>query len=192
MSEMCPIVLKKSFWGDDRNFSGPLMRFARGDMRDHVVSHKNDQGASYRRCGVLQWRGWQIINFARFSVSFNFRLLQHYRLLPDVSVLANVRFALPDIGRISVFGPEPTSPYSQQDQKRARLWRHAVALRLHQALEPATDHPLAVERHRFSDHHGFETRICHHLGVDPVALGARLVGDPGEHHGLTKGKPDSK
>ena len=38
-----PIVLKKSFLGDERNFIGPLMRFACGDVRDHVVSHKNDQ-----------------------------------------------------------------------------------------------------------------------------------------------------
>jgi hypothetical protein len=60
------------------------MRFARGDMRDHVVSHQNDQGASYRRYGVLQWRGRLIINFARFSVSFNFRLLQHYQHKADV------------------------------------------------------------------------------------------------------------
>jgi hypothetical protein len=36
------IVLQKSFWGADRNFSGPLMRFVRGDMRDHIVSCKND------------------------------------------------------------------------------------------------------------------------------------------------------
>jgi hypothetical protein len=27
------LVLKKSFGGDDQNFSGLLMRFARGDMR---------------------------------------------------------------------------------------------------------------------------------------------------------------
>jgi hypothetical protein len=41
-----PIVLKKSFWGGERNFSEPLMRFARDDMRDHIVSHKNDHGPS--------------------------------------------------------------------------------------------------------------------------------------------------
>jgi len=50
-----PIVLKKSFWGDDPNFSGLLMRFARGDVGDHIVSHKNGHGASYERYGVLQW-----------------------------------------------------------------------------------------------------------------------------------------
>jgi hypothetical protein len=39
-----PIVLKKSFWDDDQNFLEPQMRFARGDMRDHIVSHKIDHG----------------------------------------------------------------------------------------------------------------------------------------------------
>src|SRR5258705_5038871 len=58
-----PIVLKKSFWGDAQNFSGLLMRFARGDMRDHIVSHKNDHGASYERYGVLQWRSRLKISF---------------------------------------------------------------------------------------------------------------------------------
>src|SRR5260370_9086987 len=67
------IVLKKSFWGDDQNFSGPLMRFARGDMRDHIVSHKNDHGSSYRPYRALQRLERLKINFreifgtARFS-----------------------------------------------------------------------------------------------------------------------------
>ena len=39
------------------------MRFARGDMRDHIVSHKNDHGASYERYGVLQW-------WSRLKISF--------------------------------------------------------------------------------------------------------------------------
>jgi hypothetical protein len=38
------------------------MRFARGDMRDHIVSHKNDHGASYWRYGILRWRSWLKIN----------------------------------------------------------------------------------------------------------------------------------
>jgi len=49
---LAPIVLKKSFWGDERKFLEPLMRFARGDMRDHIVSHKTDHGASYPRYRV--------------------------------------------------------------------------------------------------------------------------------------------
>ena len=43
-----PIVLKKSFLADERKFLGPLMRFARGDVRDHIVSHENDHGPPYR------------------------------------------------------------------------------------------------------------------------------------------------
>ena len=38
------ILLQKSFWGDERNFLEPLMRFFRGDVRDHIVSSKIDQG----------------------------------------------------------------------------------------------------------------------------------------------------
>ncbi len=36
------ILLKKSFPADERNFSGPLMRFARRDVGDHNAFHKND------------------------------------------------------------------------------------------------------------------------------------------------------
>jgi hypothetical protein len=43
-----PIVLQKSFLADEHNFLGPLMRSARGDVRDHIVLHKNDHGTSYR------------------------------------------------------------------------------------------------------------------------------------------------
>jgi hypothetical protein len=39
-----PILLQKSFWGDERNFLEPLMRFTSGDVRDHIVSSKIDQG----------------------------------------------------------------------------------------------------------------------------------------------------
>jgi hypothetical protein len=38
------ILLQKSFWGDERNFLEPLMRFTSGDVRDHIVSSKIDQG----------------------------------------------------------------------------------------------------------------------------------------------------
>jgi hypothetical protein len=58
-----PILLQKSFWGDGQIFPGPLMRFARGDMRDHIVSHKSDYGTSYRRCGVLQRQSRLKISF---------------------------------------------------------------------------------------------------------------------------------
>ena len=39
------------------------MPFARGDMRDHIVSHKNDHGASYGRYAVLQ-------RWSRLKISF--------------------------------------------------------------------------------------------------------------------------
>jgi hypothetical protein len=49
-----PILLQKSFWGDERNFLGPLMRFVCGDVRDLIVSYKNDHGRSYQRYRALQ------------------------------------------------------------------------------------------------------------------------------------------
>jgi hypothetical protein len=68
-------VLKKSFSGDERNFLEPLMRFARGDVWDNIVSHKNDYGPSHRRYGALQRQRRQKSNFreifggVRFSTS---------------------------------------------------------------------------------------------------------------------------
>jgi hypothetical protein len=38
------ILLQKSFWGDERKFLEPLMRFTSGDVRDHIVSSKIDHG----------------------------------------------------------------------------------------------------------------------------------------------------
>jgi hypothetical protein len=49
-----PILLQKSFLGDERNFLGPLMRFVCGDVRDLIVSHKNEHGPSHRRYRALQ------------------------------------------------------------------------------------------------------------------------------------------
>src|SRR5712671_1530317 len=60
------------------------------------------------------------------------------------------------------------------------------ASRLHETLEPAIDHALGVERQRLGVHHAGQPLVGHHPGVDAVALRARLVGDPGEHHRLAR------
>jgi hypothetical protein len=44
MSPVGQILLQKSFWGGERKFLEPLMRFTRGDVRDHIVSSKIDGG----------------------------------------------------------------------------------------------------------------------------------------------------
>jgi hypothetical protein len=36
------ILLQKSFWGEDQKFLEPLMRFTRGNVRDHIGSSKID------------------------------------------------------------------------------------------------------------------------------------------------------
>jgi hypothetical protein len=41
-----PILLQKSSWGEEQKFLQPLMRFTRGDVRDHIVSSKIDHGRS--------------------------------------------------------------------------------------------------------------------------------------------------
>src|SRR5258708_27896336 len=68
-----PIVLQKSFLAGDGNFLEPLMRFARGDVRVHIGSHKNDHGPPYPSYRALQRRRRLKIDFreifgvARFS-----------------------------------------------------------------------------------------------------------------------------
>jgi hypothetical protein len=37
-------IVTKSFRDDERKFFEPLMRFARSDVRDHIVSSKIDHG----------------------------------------------------------------------------------------------------------------------------------------------------
>jgi hypothetical protein len=40
------LALTGAALADERNFLGMLMRFAFGDVRDRIVSHKNDHGPS--------------------------------------------------------------------------------------------------------------------------------------------------
>src|SRR5262249_30367818 len=58
-------------------------------------------------------------------------------------------------------------------------------LEVDHSLEAAPDHALGVEGHCFGIHHLGKTLVLHHLRVDAVASGARLVDDIGEHYGLT-------
>jgi hypothetical protein len=73
------------------------MRFARGDMRDHIASHKNDQGASYRRYGVLPWRSRLKIHFCEiFGVvqfsTFATIVLSRLQLFPASCTNTHKRF----------------------------------------------------------------------------------------------------
>src|SRR6476619_1142145 len=47
-------------------------------------------------------------------------------------------------------------------------------------LEPPHCHALHVEGHRLRVHHGLHSRVLHHFRVDAIAIGLRLVDDPGE------------
>jgi len=48
-SRLRAAMLQKSFWGDERKFLEPLMRFTRGDVRDHTVLSKIDHGPPFWR-----------------------------------------------------------------------------------------------------------------------------------------------
>jgi len=48
MSAFQPILLQKSFWGYERKFSELLKRPKPRDVRDHIISYKNDHRSSYR------------------------------------------------------------------------------------------------------------------------------------------------
>ena len=67
------------------------MRFARGDMRDHIVPQKNDHGASYGCYGVLRWRSQLKISFceifeaARFSTFATLSALFRLRAMSGLS-----------------------------------------------------------------------------------------------------------
>src|SRR4030081_3030863 len=50
-------IVEEVFFAGQRNFSGPLMRFACGGVRDLIVSHRNDQGSPYWRFGAAAPRG---------------------------------------------------------------------------------------------------------------------------------------
>ena len=70
--------MQKSFWGGERKFLEPLMRFTRGDVRDHIDLRG---GVEKRRSS----REVQRSTFARFLGLFDFRLLQQY--LPTADIL---------------------------------------------------------------------------------------------------------
>jgi hypothetical protein len=55
-----PILLKKSFLVGERNFSASLARSARGDVRDHIGSLKNDHRPPYASYSV-------VANFGKFA-----------------------------------------------------------------------------------------------------------------------------
>jgi hypothetical protein len=72
-------LMIKSFWGDERNFLGLLMRFACGDVRVLIVSYKNDHGPSRRRYRALQRQRRLKICFRESFGVVRFWTLQQYR-----------------------------------------------------------------------------------------------------------------
>ena len=61
-------ALSPLFGGDERNFLGPLMRFAHRDVRDRIAYQKDDHGGSYRPRG-----GFAAVERSRNHLSRDFR-----------------------------------------------------------------------------------------------------------------------
>ena len=78
-----PILLQKSFGGDERNFLGPLMGLARRDVRDHVAYQEKTMELRIGPAGLCSGREVEKSSFARFSRPFDFRVLQHCRPSAD-------------------------------------------------------------------------------------------------------------
>jgi hypothetical protein len=91
-----PILLQKSFWGDERNFLGLLMRFVCGDVRVLIVSYENDHGPSHRRYRALQRSSclkicfreiFGVVRFSTFAtISARNRHGRRYRRCPVLGV----------------------------------------------------------------------------------------------------------
>src|SRR5450755_1280985 len=100
-----PILLQKSFWGRERKFLEPLMRFTRGDVRDHIVSSKSITGLG---SGVEKRRSSREVQrsaFARFLGLFDFRLLQQNLPRADMAPSARSGIELPTGEVLGAFEP---------------------------------------------------------------------------------------
>src|SRR5260370_40757789 len=81
---VCPMLSKKSFLADVRNFLAPLVRPARGNVRDHIESHKSDRRPSYMPYSGFRGREQQKTDLRQifgaaqmWALSTTSRLLAH-------------------------------------------------------------------------------------------------------------------
>src|SRR5712691_186829 len=79
--------------------------------------------------------------------------------------------------------PASTAPM-RRSPRRGRCVSLMALSCIDHDLEPAPEHALAVERHGLRVHHLRQALVLHDLGVDAVAMRARLVHNVGEHHRL--------
>jgi hypothetical protein len=49
-------LLQKSFWGGERKFLEPLMRFTRGEVRDHAMQAEATASGD-ENVAVMEWIG---------------------------------------------------------------------------------------------------------------------------------------
>src|SRR5437867_1890612 len=66
------ILLKKSFWGTNEIFQGPLVRPTRGDVRDHIDSLESDHRPSHPFYGAFQRLRLQEFDLREIFVAVRF------------------------------------------------------------------------------------------------------------------------
>jgi hypothetical protein len=79
-------LLQKSFWGGERKFLEPLMRFTRGEVREPYRFIQNRSRTSVTALeGDAAGEKSKRSALARFFRLFDFRLLQQYLPIGDIS-----------------------------------------------------------------------------------------------------------
>jgi hypothetical protein len=79
-------TVEKVFWGGERNFPEPLMRFVRNDVETTSFLRKTTTDF---RIGAMQHPSGGLVQkstFARFLEFFDFRLFQQYRSSSDTGL----------------------------------------------------------------------------------------------------------
>jgi hypothetical protein len=80
------MLSKKSFGGNKQNFLKLLMRFVRSDVRDHIVSQKNDHGPSCRHYRASQRRSSPKIPICEIFAVVRLSTFRQHRSNSDLTV----------------------------------------------------------------------------------------------------------
>jgi hypothetical protein len=114
-----PIVLKKFFLGDERNFLGPVMRFVRGDVREpHCFAQKRP------RTIVSALQSVAAVEAAKISFRKIFGIV---RFSTFATVSANSGLILAPVANAGAVGPV-SAPFLVHRQSRCGLDRHKASL----------------------------------------------------------------
>src|SRR5258705_6168823 len=146
------------------------MRFACGDMRDHIVSYQIDHRPSYWRRRALRQQARLKIDFSEILRSYDFRLLQQYRRKAVVPVR-------PDSGlTLRLLADQRSRRQLRTRVSSDHLWR------LSKGAQEGAAHAVAISKTRLlgDDVHRMAALLPHQAGgldakvLEPLCL--RLAG----------------